>query len=213
MRIMLLIVVSLAACVTNPAKRREILSKLVLLFRKVWDIVTRNAVSWMQQTKRLLAMYDARSVANELLRIAKSRGLALTNMQVQKIVYIAHGYSLAILHRSLVRQTIEAWRYGPVIPDLYHALRRYGAGIVNEPIPIINMDKLTETDRKLLATVLDAYGRFSGPQLSTMTHRDGTPWREVYQPNASFNNDIIQPQLIERHYTELLNARAGIAAN
>jgi uncharacterized phage-associated protein len=186
---------------------------LALLFRRVWDNVTEITVSRMQQTGRFLAMYDARSVANELLRLAKSRGLALTNMQVQKIVYIAHGYSLAILHRPLVRLSIEAWRYGPVIPDLYHALRRYGAGIVTDSIPIINMDKLTETDRKLLATVLDAYGRFTGPQLSTMTHREGTPWREFYQPNASFNNDTISPQSIERHYTELLNARAGIAAN
>lgn len=158
-------------------------------------------------------MYDARSVANELLRIAKNLGLALTNMQVQKIVYIAHGYSLAILHKPLVRQNIEAWRYGPVIPDLYRALRRYGAGIVSEPIPIINMDSLTPTDRRLIATVLDAYGRFSGPQLSTMTHRDDSPWSEVYKPNASVNNDVIPPQSIKRHYTGLLNAREGIAAN
>src|SRR5260370_10461746 len=120
--------------------------------------------------------YDARSVANELLRIAKNRGIALTNMQVQKLAYIAHGYSLAILRRKLLRQPIEAWRWGPVVEDLYRSLRRYGSGIVSEPIPIINMDSITETDRKLLEKVLDAYGRFSGPQLSTMTHKEGTPW-------------------------------------
>jgi len=157
--------------------------------------------------------YDVRTVANELLRIAKERGVALTNMQVQKLVYIAHGYSLAILHRPLFRQHVEAWRWGPVIPDLYHSLRRYGAGIVGSSIPIINMDSIGETDRKLLGTVLDAYGRFSGPQLSTMTHKEGTPWHEVYEPKAVFNNNPIRNIKIERHYTELLNARAGIAAN
>lgn len=56
--------------------------------------------------------YDARSVANELLRLAKTRGITLTNMQVQKLVYIGHGYSLAILHRQLFRQPVEAWRWG-----------------------------------------------------------------------------------------------------
>lgn len=157
--------------------------------------------------------YDARSVANELLRIAKDRGMTLTNMQVQKLVYIAHGYSLAILHRPLFKQHVEAWRWGPVIPDLYHSLRRYGAGIVGSPIPIINMDSISETDRNLLGTVLDAYGRFSGPQLSTMTHKDGTPWHEAYEPNALFNNNTIRNEKIEQHYTELLNARARIAAN
>lgn len=155
--------------------------------------------------------YDVRSVANELLRIAKHRGIALTNMQVQKLVYIAHGYSLAILHRGLFRQPVEAWRWGPVIQDLYHSLRRYGSGIVTDTIPILNMDSLTETDRKLIEKVLDAYGRFSGPQLSTMTHKEGTPWYEVYRPNIS--GLTISNPAIERHYTGLLNARAGIAAN
>lgn len=154
--------------------------------------------------------YDARSVANELLKMAKARGLALTNMQLQKLTYIAHGYSLGILHRPLVKQPVEAWRWGPVIKDLYHALQRYGAGIVTEPIAIINMDSITETDRRLLATVLDAYSRFTGPQLSTMTHKKGTPWEEVYRPNIS--SIVIPNPTIERHYTGLLNARRAIAA-
>ncbi|MFN2577495.1 MAG: Panacea domain-containing protein [Pyrinomonadaceae bacterium] len=155
--------------------------------------------------------FDVRSVANALLKLAKARGISLTNMQVQKLVYIAHGYSLAILHRPLVRQPVEAWRWGPVFEDLYHSLKRYGSGIVHEPINVINMDSLTETHQKLLGTVLDAYARFSGPQLSTMTHKQGTPWAEVYKPGIS--RLVIPNPTIERHYTELLNARKGIAAD
>ena len=150
--------------------------------------------------------YDARSVANEFLK----NGHVLTNMQLQKLVYIAHGYSLAILHQPLIKQRVEAWRYGPVIPALYHALREYGSGVVTKPINILPPEQLSETDQTLVAVVLAAYGRFSGPQLSTMTHREGTPWREVYQPNASFNNEDIPDPLIEKHYVALLNERAGI---
>jgi uncharacterized phage-associated protein len=153
---------------------------------------------------------DARVVANELLRIAKARGQSLTNMQLQKLVYIAHGYSLAILHRPLIKQSVEAWRYGPVIPDLYRALRRYGAGDVTDTVPIITFDSLSETERKLLSTVLDAYGRFSGAQLSTMTHKEDSPWRKVYREGL-YNNEIIPNPSIAQHYLELLNARAGIA--
>ncbi len=154
--------------------------------------------------------YDARSVANELLKIAKSAGRKLTNTQVQKLVYIAHGYSLAILNRSLIRQRVEARRYGPVIPDLYHALRQYGAGVVTEPIALISREQFSETDRVLLSSVESAYSQFSGPQLSTLTHREGTPWREVYQPGASFNNNYIPDDLIKRHHLTLLHERAGI---
>jgi uncharacterized phage-associated protein len=157
-------------------------------------------------------MYDARNVANEFLRQAQERGATLTNMELQKLVYIAHGYSLAILDRPLVKQHVEAWRYGPVIPDLYHALRQYGSGNVGSPINLLPKETLSETDSKLVESVLSAYGQFSGPQLSTMTHREGTPWREVYEPNASFHSDIIPDRLIKAHYLELLDERAGIKA-
>jgi uncharacterized phage-associated protein len=157
-------------------------------------------------------MYDARNVANEFLRQAKARDTTLTNMELQKLVYIAHGYSLALLGRPLIKQHVEAWRYGPVIPDLYHALRQYGSGNVKDLINLLPGEKLSETDSKLVESVLGAYGRFSGAQLSTMTHREGTPWREVYEPNASFHSDIIPDKLIKAHYRELLNERAGIKA-
>jgi uncharacterized phage-associated protein len=154
--------------------------------------------------------YDARSVANEFLKLARESNRTLTNMQLQKLVYIAHGYSLAILQKPLIKQNAQAWRFGPVIPDLYHALRPFGSGVVTEPINLIPNEQLSETDRALVANVLNAYGRFSGTQLSTMTHKEGTPWREVYQPNAFFHNDVIPDLLIKQHYLKLLNERAGI---
>jgi Uncharacterized phage-associated protein len=154
--------------------------------------------------------YDARVVANEFLRIASQSGRRLTNMQLQKLVYIAHGYTLAILSKPLVWQSVEAWRHGPVIKDLYYSLREYGAGIVTQPIPILSSDSLSETHRKILATVEDAYGRFTGPQLSTMTHKPGTPWAKVYSPNR--DSEIIPDPVIAEYYAQLLNEREGIRA-
>ncbi|SRR6266536_701619 len=153
--------------------------------------------------------YDARSVANEVLKLAQADGRTLTNMQLQKLVYIAHGYALAILHKPLIKQSVEAWRYGPVVADLYHALREYGSGKVTKPINILPAETLSETHCALLSEVVKAYGRFTGPQLSTMTHREGTPWRDVYDPNG-WGNTVISDDLIERHYMNLLNERAGI---
>lgn len=152
--------------------------------------------------------YDARIVANEFLRIARNNGRTLTNMQVQKLVYIAHGYALAIYGPALVNQIVEAWRYGPVIPTLYTALREYGAGVVTGPVATLSRDSISDAHRSLLSTVHSAYGRFSGPQLSTMTHKAGTPWAEVYRPNV--NNIEIPNDLIRRYYRRLLDEREGI---
>lgn len=154
--------------------------------------------------------FDARAVANEFLRIAAQSRRRLTNMQLQKLVYIAHGYTLAILHKPLVWQSVEAWRYGPVIKDLYYALRAYGAGIVTQPIPVLSNKSLPDNQREIIATVEDAYSRFTGPQLSTMTHKAGTPWAKVYDPNR--DSEIIPDQMIEEYYSQLLHEREGIKA-
>jgi uncharacterized phage-associated protein len=95
------------------------------------------------------------------------------------------------------------------VADLYHALRIYGAGKVTTSINIFPEEELSETHLALVAEVVSAYGGFSGPQLSTMTHRQGTPWKEIYDP-AGWGNSIIPDPLIEQHYLNLLNERAGI---
>jgi uncharacterized phage-associated protein len=156
--------------------------------------------------------YDARTVANEFLRVAWQNGRELTNMQLQKLVYIAHGYSLALLDSPLVKQPVQAWRYGPVIKVLYDSLRQYGAGKVSQMVNILPSEEVSSTHRALIDVVGDAYAHFSGPQLSTMTHREGTPWRDVFDPKASFTNDTISNDLIKNHYLRLLNERAGIHA-
>ena len=71
-------------------------------------------------------MYDVLTVADTILKIAKSKGKALTPMQLVKLTYIAHGWSLALSERDLFKNRIEAWRYGPVIPDLYQATKNFG---------------------------------------------------------------------------------------
>src|SRR5258708_18250850 len=91
--------------------------------------------------------YDARTVANEFLLVTRASQRWLKNLQLEKLVYIAPGYSLAILHRPLVKQEIKAGRFGPVIPDLYRSLRQYGAGIVTDPITPIEMFWTTTLSR------------------------------------------------------------------
>lgn len=49
---------------------------------------------------------------------------SLTPLQVIKMVYIAHGYSLALLDEPLVEEAVEAWRYGPVLPSVYHTVKK-----------------------------------------------------------------------------------------
>ena len=63
-------------------------------------------------------MKSSRTVAHEFLRLAREDGKSLWPMQVLKLAYIAHGWMLALYHRPLIGDGIEAWTYGPIIPVL-----------------------------------------------------------------------------------------------
>ena len=68
------------------------------------------------------AMHDSNKIANEFLRLAKESGQSLTPMQLLKLVFIAHGWMLGLYGEPLISDDVQAWKYGPVIPDLYQTL-------------------------------------------------------------------------------------------
>ena len=67
----------------------------------------------------------AKAVANYFLDKAKNAHRPLTPMKLQKLVYIAHGWHLALFDASLIRERVQAWRWGPVIEDLYHEFKEF----------------------------------------------------------------------------------------
>jgi uncharacterized phage-associated protein len=151
------------------------------------------------------APYDAATVANRFIELAAKGGKKLTPMQLIKLCYISHGFSLAINRRPLLDESVEAWRYGPVVPSLYRRLKSYGSGPVTEPVSSNwgNAKKLDPDDRALIDEVFAKYGHFNGGQLSHLTHRPGTPWAETYTPNSY--GDEIDDAVIRTHYATILS--------
>ena len=148
--------------------------------------------------------YDAATVANHFLELATAKGARLTPMQLIKLTYIAHGFSLALYHRPLINEPVEAWRYGPVIPSLYRVLKNYGSGPVAGPLAARwgRNQEIDGPDQDLIEAVFEKYGGLSGTQLSFLTHKKGTPWEKAYEPDVygvELDDDEIQA-----HYEELL---------
>lgn len=147
--------------------------------------------------------HDARSVANELIRRAHEAGRDITPMQVLKLAYYCHAWMLGLYHRPLLEQPIEAWRYGPVVPDIYHSLRRYGGEPVRRPIDLESAGVIKRPyDRdaiNIIDQVSEKYGRLSGTQLSAMTHAHDTPWHQVWTKYGQ--NAVIPDPIIEDYYS------------
>ena len=157
--------------------------------------------------------YDGKAVANYILDLATVDGEAISPMKLQKLIYYAHGWHLALTGEPLVSDEIEAWGYGPVIPAIYHNFKSFG----NEPItspaqdfswnngklvvstPEIPIGEIHETARQILKRVWTIYKPLTALQLSKMTHAPDAPWSQVVAPyggkipvSLEIPNDLIR---------------------
>ena len=142
-------------------------------------------------------MLDCRDVAKYFLSQAdEEAGDSMTNLQLQKLLYYAQGFHLAIHNGPLFDEPIYAWAHGPVVRPVYQEYREYGAGTI--PIPDdVDFSVFTSEQSKLLDDVYQSYGQFSGWRLREMTH-DEPPWKDT--PS---NQQITRDQLQEYFKTQL----------
>lgn len=144
-----------------------------------------------------MANVSAITVANAFLDLAKSKNVPLTNMQVQKLVFLAQGFSLGALGRAMHCNNTHAWQWGPVIPALYKKLQKYGNGVVTENIKgglIPDVGILDEKDKEIIGAVFSAYGGWTGSRLSALTHLPNTPWDKTFtvDPFGVIPNELMQ---------------------
>lgn len=124
---------------------------------------------------------QARPVADWLLAAADDEGIRLSNMQLQKLVYLAESAYGAIHGRDLVSERFQAWEHGPVVGALYYNFKSYGSGAIATPTPAADPP---EEVSEVLATVLDYFGRMSAAALRTLTHDVG-PYQHHFRDGAS----------------------------
>jgi uncharacterized phage-associated protein len=127
-------------------------------------------------------------------RLAKRSGWTLTNLEMQKILYLAHMFYLGRTGQPLVSGEFEAWDYGPVHPSLYHRIKIYGS----EPVGNVfhNTPDITGAEADILDEAYDSLGKVGASRLVRATHRPGGAWEKHYRmgerncvmPNA----DILQ---------------------
>lgn len=160
-------------------------------------------------------MHSSLAIANEFLSRAKEERRPLTHMQLQKLVYLAHGWNLAVNGRELIEDEFEAWEFGPVIRKLYNALTKYGKNPITHLIrwgddtPFIYDDdgiaraELLPEEAAVVAKVWSEYKGFEAFKLSALTHAKGSPWENIYEKGK---NKVINKYDIWDYFADLANA-------
>lgn len=122
------------------------------------------------------ATTTAAEVARYFLWRANSEGKRLTNKKLQKLLYYAQAWHLALDDSPLFDDDIEAWIHGPVVPSVYREYKRYGFS----PLPCTTLREETENvpERELLDEIWNVYGKYDADYLEALTHSE-TPWQDA----------------------------------
>ena len=160
-------------------------------------------------------MYKPRLVANALLHKARSEGVSLTHLKLQKLLFFMQAWGLALSNNQVFSELPEAWPYGPVYTSIYHELKDNGSesirGYLEEPDLQTGKFRALVPNRgdtkfwNLLKQVWERYGSFTAGQLSTLSHVSGGPWDLARKKGE----DRIDPSEIRQFYSKRLSNHAG----
>jgi uncharacterized phage-associated protein len=133
--------------------------------------------------------YDVRGLANWFIHKAAAEGRKYTNLSLNKLVYIAFERSLVDRSVELTQAKIEAWQYGPVFREIYHAFKDFEDKPVDQLASRFSVklkgftvakEHLLPEDEEFLNRIYEAYGKRSAGQLVNISHARGGPWWVIW---------------------------------
>ena len=146
------------------------------------------------------------AVANYFIEQSDDR---LTCTKLIKLVYIAHGYTLAITNQPLVNEYALAWKYGPVFPSIYHEFKKLSQITKSQKAREFDdmgenlrecQSDFTENEMAIMDFILNKYGNMAAWELSALTHVEGSPWSQTIEKSNEIEGMSIDNEMIKTYY-------------
>ena len=148
-------------------------------------------------------------VADFFLKIVdRDSGSTITPLKLQKLLYYAQGYYLAMHDKALFNEDFEAWAHGPANPKIYEKYKEYGYDAIDAP------EKTPELSKDIVNFLYDiwaTFGIFDGKYLEELTHKE-TPWinaRKGCEPGSTCHN-VITKESMKKFFKEKLNEQQSV---
>ncbi len=110
-------------------------------------------------------------------------GWRLSNLQLQKMLYMADMFFTGQSGSRLLNENFEAWDYGPVLPSLYHQCKPFGS----KSVPDVFWGATDIANRPEGAILREAWSNLKEQtpgQLVNNTHWVSGAWNKRYVPGA-----------------------------
>lgn len=137
--------------------------------------------------------YTALDISKYVVTKCTAESCAITNLQLQKILYYIQKEYLA-KGSAAFGDPIEAWKFGPVVREVYYYFCGYGA------MPIVaDYDFMPEpADRSIIDKIVCEKRVLDPWQLVEDTHKHDKAWALTFKDGEG-NKTIIDNELIRTH--------------
>ena len=124
-------------------------------------------------------MYSAEDIAAYIVNRCIDNRRPITNLQLQKILYLCQLAYHRFTDASLFEDDFEARQYGPVVPSVYRMFSLFGGMKINRFVPEeVDIDPDTKDFLNILA---DKYSGYSPLDLTAVMHQNDDAWEQTFQ--------------------------------
>ena len=170
------------------------------LFKKIlWKVMKSDRINKTKLSEKnkiegkykMTRYYSALSVAQYIILREAEEGRPVSNLRLQKLLYFVEAYFFLSTGEPCFVDRMEAWDFGPVVPEVYHKYKRFGSMIIQETDDSLAQE-IELSDQEKIDEMLDACADKSTRELVEITHQQ-EPWKSAYR--NKFSNEITQESI------------------
>ncbi|MEY8252372.1 MAG: DUF4065 domain-containing protein, partial [Colwellia sp.] len=119
-------------------------------------------------------MTSSNDVAQYFIWRCNSENISISNLKLQKLLYYAQGFHLAISDIALFRDRISAWDHGPVQKECYYRYRNNGSQNIPSTLAAANDDVFSKEELNTLNLVFETQAHKQAWELRKQSHKEPT---------------------------------------
>ncbi len=143
-----------------------------------------------------IRIYSAIDIADFIVRKCDDLGFGISNLKLQKILYFVQAEFLVSLKKACFEEEIEAWDFGPVVPEVYRKYRVYGGANIPVCFKHNTNELIEKEDGELIEEIIQECNKYSAVDLVGITHSQ-KPWKDAYKKGE---NRIITKESIKSYF-------------
>ena len=129
-----------------------------------------------------------------------SQNYSLSDLKLQKLLYYVQAEFLVNTDKPCFSEEIEAWDFGPVVPEVYYLYNIYGSTNIPDVSDGVK-GRISQSDQLRIEDIVDRCADYSAAQLTEITHQQ-EPWIKAYAP---YQRNVITKKSIKIFFAKCGN--------